>query len=234
MSGYERKNTTANSITITKRKRNSISEQSENVYEKSNRKESITLKPHRSFTPGFSQRDCKPVRHSKSSLRRRRRTKEKISSSVEREWVFSANNFENLAGLCALQSHWIMHLYAFISFTKYHIPYFEHIFILCVWKTWYLLFNSSDKLVLVSYNLLGVDNASNHMDLYYNVPRKHLEWSRRKHLICKEISRYNASILCLQASSRGLPRSTLFKFHCILMSKFIAGGWPLWWFRCSS
>jgi hypothetical protein len=178
MSGYERKNTTANSITITKRKRNSISEQSENVYEKSNRKESITLKPHRSFTPGFSQRDCKPVRHSKSSLRRRRRTKEKISSSVEREWVFSANNFENLA----------------------------------------------DKLVLVSYNLLGVDNASNHMDLYYNVPRKHLEWSRRKHLICKEISRYNASILCLQASSRGLPRSTLFKFHCILMSKFIAGG----------
>lgn len=65
-------------------------------------------------------------------------------------------------------------------------------------------FNSSDKLVLVSYNLLGVDNASNHMDLYYNVPPKHLEWSRRKHLICKEISRYNASILCLQASS-GVP-----------------------------
>ncbi|KAG7651616.1 Endonuclease/exonuclease/phosphatase [Arabidopsis thaliana x Arabidopsis arenosa] len=156
MSGYERKNTTANSIAITKRKRNSISEQSENVYEKSNRKESITLKPHRSFAPGFSQRDCKPVRHSKSSLRRRRRTKEKISSSVEREWVFSANNFENLA----------------------------------------------DKLVLVSYNLLGVDNASNHMDLYYNVPRKHLEWSRRKHLICKEISRYNASILCLQEVDR--------------------------------
>lgn len=59
----------------------------------------------------------------------------------------------------------------------------------------------SDKLVLVSYNLLGVDNASNHMDLYYNIPPQHLEWSRRKHLICKEISRYNATILCLQASS---------------------------------
>jgi mRNA deadenylase 3'-5' endonuclease subunit Ccr4 len=40
------------------------------------------------------------------------------------------------------------------------------------------------------------------MDLYYNVPRKHLEWSRRKHLICKEISRYNASILCLQEVDR--------------------------------
>lgn len=58
----------------------------------------------------------------------------------------------------------------------------------------------SDKVVLVSYNLLGVDNASNHMDLYDNVSPKHLEWSRRKHLICKEISHYNASILCLQAS----------------------------------
>ncbi|KAL0807722.1 hypothetical protein Bca101_100214 [Brassica carinata] len=61
--------------------------------------------------------------------------------------------------------------------------------------------NLKDKLVLVSYNLLGVDNASNHMDLYYNIPPQHLEWSRRKHLICKEISRYNATILCLQASS---------------------------------
>ncbi|CAH8258092.1 unnamed protein product [Arabidopsis lyrata] len=152
MSGYERKNTTGNSITITKRKRYSISEPSENVFEKSNRQESIALKPHRSFAPGSSQRNCKPA----SSLRRRRRAKEKISTSIEREWVFSTNNFENL----------------------------------------------KEKLVLVSYNLLGVDNASNHMDLYYNVPPKHLEWSRRKHLICKEISRYNASILCLQEVDR--------------------------------
>lgn len=64
-----------------------------------------------------------------------------------------------------------------------------------------VLFLVSDKLVLVSYNLLGVDNASNHMDLYYNILPQHLDWSRRKHLICKEISRYNATILCLQASS---------------------------------
>ena len=34
-----------------------------------------------------------------------------------------------------------------------------------------------------------------------NIPPQHLEWNRRKHLICKEISRYNPSILCLQASS---------------------------------
>ncbi|XP_010428336.1 PREDICTED: carbon catabolite repressor protein 4 homolog 5 isoform X2 [Camelina sativa] len=156
MSGYERKNSIGNSITVTKRKRCSISQSSDNVYEKSYRKESITLKPHRPLAPGSSRRSCKPVRPSKSSRRRRKRTKEIISSSGERQWVFSATNFENL----------------------------------------------QDKVVLVSYNLLGVDNASNHMDLYYNVPRKHLEWSRRKHLICKEISRYNASILCLQEVDR--------------------------------
>ncbi|XP_019056274.1 PREDICTED: carbon catabolite repressor protein 4 homolog 5 isoform X2 [Tarenaya hassleriana] len=40
------------------------------------------------------------------------------------------------------------------------------------------------------------------MDLYFNVPAKCLEWNRRKHLICKEISRYNASILCLQEVDR--------------------------------
>ncbi|ESQ27783.1 hypothetical protein EUTSA_v10018567mg [Eutrema salsugineum] len=62
--------------------------------------------------------------------------------------------------------------------------------------------NLKDKVVLVSYNLLGVDNASNHMDLYFNVPPRHLEWSRRKHLICKEIGGYNASILCLQEVDR--------------------------------
>ncbi|CAF2061256.1 unnamed protein product [Brassica oleracea] len=35
-----------------------------------------------------------------------------------------------------------------------------------------------------------------------NIPPQHLEWNRRKHLICKEISRYNPSILCLQAIDR--------------------------------
>ncbi|XP_023642900.1 carbon catabolite repressor protein 4 homolog 5 isoform X2 [Capsella rubella] len=153
MSGYERKNTTRNSITVTKRKRRPISELSEKVLY---RHESITLKRHLPLAPGSSQRCCKPIRPSKSSRRRRRRTKERISSSGDREWVFSAANFENL----------------------------------------------KDKVVLVSYNLLGVDNALNHMDLYYNVPPKHLDWSRRKHLICKEISRYNASILCLQEVDR--------------------------------
>ncbi|XP_057480526.1 carbon catabolite repressor protein 4 homolog 5 isoform X2 [Actinidia eriantha] len=59
-----------------------------------------------------------------------------------------------------------------------------------------------DKVVFVSYNILGVENASKHPDLYYNVPSKFLEWDHRKKLLCKEISGYNASILCFQEVDR--------------------------------
>ncbi|CAJ1951895.1 unnamed protein product [Sphenostylis stenocarpa] len=58
--------------------------------------------------------------------------------------------------------------------------------------------NCTDKIVVVSYNILGVENASNHLDLYSNIPRRFLEWNRRKRLILKEIHNYNASILCFQ------------------------------------
>lgn len=59
-----------------------------------------------------------------------------------------------------------------------------------------------DKVVVVSYNILGVENASKHPNLYYNVPRKFLDWDRRKSLIRKEINHYNASILCFQEVDR--------------------------------
>ncbi|KAF7136366.1 hypothetical protein RHSIM_Rhsim08G0135000 [Rhododendron simsii] len=57
-----------------------------------------------------------------------------------------------------------------------------------------------DKVVLVSYNILAVENASKHQDLYSKVPLKYLDWDRRKKLLCEEISQYSASILCFQAS----------------------------------
>ncbi|KAF2298753.1 hypothetical protein GH714_026565 [Hevea brasiliensis] len=44
----------------------------------------------------------------------------------------------------------------------------------------------------------GVENASNHPDLYSKIPPEFLEWDRRKELICKEINHYNAGILCFQ------------------------------------
>ncbi|XP_061370952.1 carbon catabolite repressor protein 4 homolog 5 isoform X2 [Gastrolobium bilobum] len=58
--------------------------------------------------------------------------------------------------------------------------------------------NCTDKVVVVSYNILGVENATKHLDLYSNVPRSLLEWDRRKGLILEEINDYNASILCFQ------------------------------------
>ncbi|KAL5815596.1 hypothetical protein ACOSQ4_026237 [Xanthoceras sorbifolium] len=62
--------------------------------------------------------------------------------------------------------------------------------------------NFKDKFVFVSYNILGVENALKHPDLYNRVPPEFLEWDRRKMLICEEISRYNASILCFQEVDR--------------------------------
>ncbi|KAK8470500.1 hypothetical protein PHAVU_004G157500 [Phaseolus vulgaris] len=59
--------------------------------------------------------------------------------------------------------------------------------------------NCTDKIVVVSYNILGVENASNHLDLYSNIPHRLLRWDRRKRLILEEINNYNASILCFQA-----------------------------------
>nr|XP_023926103.1 carbon catabolite repressor protein 4 homolog 5 isoform X3 [Quercus suber] len=68
-----------------------------------------------------------------------------------------------------------------------------------------------DTVVVVSYNILGVENASNHPYLYYKVPPKFLDWDRRKILIREEINRYNASILCFQEVDRFDDLEDLFK-----------------------
>ncbi|KAG9448961.1 hypothetical protein H6P81_008926 [Aristolochia fimbriata] len=59
-----------------------------------------------------------------------------------------------------------------------------------------------DRFVIVSYNLLGVENASKHLDLYSQVSLQNLEWGQRKKLICKELSIYKPGILCLQEVDR--------------------------------
>ncbi|GAB2292847.1 hypothetical protein Dimus_027081 [Dionaea muscipula] len=63
-------------------------------------------------------------------------------------------------------------------------------------------FTGPYKFVLMSYNILGVHNASNHPDLYCNVFSKYLDWEHRKELIIQEINRYHPSILCLQEVDR--------------------------------
>jgi len=62
------------------------------------------------------------------------------------------------------------------------------------------LFQSADKLVLVSYNILGVENASRHPDLYCNIPWKYMDWDYRKACIHRELIKYDPSILCFQVS----------------------------------
>ncbi|KAF9671407.1 hypothetical protein SADUNF_Sadunf12G0044400 [Salix dunnii] len=59
-----------------------------------------------------------------------------------------------------------------------------------------------DRVVFVSYNILGVENASKHPDLYFKIPSEFMEWERRKELIYKEMHHYNAGILCFQAVDR--------------------------------
>ncbi|KAK1351464.1 carbon catabolite repressor protein 4-like [Heracleum sosnowskyi] len=59
-----------------------------------------------------------------------------------------------------------------------------------------------DRVVFVSYNILGVENATNHPDLYYKVPQEFLDWDCRKEQIRLEIAKYNPSILCFQEVDR--------------------------------
>ncbi|XP_050376061.1 carbon catabolite repressor protein 4 homolog 5 isoform X2 [Argentina anserina] len=59
-----------------------------------------------------------------------------------------------------------------------------------------------EKFVVVSYNILGVENASSHSDMYGNVPPRYMKWKHRKRLIRKEVNSYNASIVCFQEVDR--------------------------------
>ncbi|XP_022135390.1 carbon catabolite repressor protein 4 homolog 5-like [Momordica charantia] len=68
-----------------------------------------------------------------------------------------------------------------------------------------------DKIMVASYNILGVENASKHPDLYHRVPSKFLNWSFRKELICNAIKFYNAGILCLQEVDRFNDLDELFQ-----------------------
>ncbi|XP_011072943.1 carbon catabolite repressor protein 4 homolog 5 isoform X1 [Sesamum indicum] len=58
--------------------------------------------------------------------------------------------------------------------------------------------NYNDRFVIVSYNILGVENATKHPELYRGVSPKYLDWGHRKKLLCKEVKDYQASILCFQ------------------------------------
>ncbi|KAJ4961076.1 hypothetical protein NE237_020986 [Protea cynaroides] len=58
--------------------------------------------------------------------------------------------------------------------------------------------DSGDRFMVVSYNILGDTNASNHRDLYSQIPSYYMNWERRKRLICKELLGLGPDIICLQ------------------------------------
>lgn len=69
--------------------------------------------------------------------------------------------------------------------------------------------NIADRFTIVSYNILGVENASKHLDLYDRIDPQHLSWDTRKKRIHKELTCYNPSILCFQVSE-ALPDNFFF------------------------
>ncbi|CAA7053079.1 unnamed protein product [Microthlaspi erraticum] len=57
---------------------------------------------------------------------------------------------------------------------------------------------SSERVTVVSYNILGDRNSSYHKELYSNVSFPYLKWGYRKRLICEELIRLKPDIICLQ------------------------------------
>lgn len=92
-----------------------------------------------------------------------------------------------------------------------------------VWTSFLYL---AERFVIVSYNILGVENALKHLDLYDSIPSECLSWDLRKRRMHKELRSYNPSILCFQVSINTLlylfawSNVYLHKIH-ILMHKHI-------------
>lgn len=63
----------------------------------------------------------------------------------------------------------------------------------------FVFFWGPGRVLVVSYNILGDDNASNHRDLYAHIPPHFMKWERRKSLICQQLREWSADIICLQA-----------------------------------
>ncbi|XP_020220246.1 carbon catabolite repressor protein 4 homolog 3 isoform X2 [Cajanus cajan] len=57
---------------------------------------------------------------------------------------------------------------------------------------------SPERFSVASYNILGDRNASQHSDLYVNVPSRYINWDRRKRVICDELFGWDPDIICLQ------------------------------------
>ncbi|CAL9190015.1 unnamed protein product [Musa hybrid cultivar] len=68
-----------------------------------------------------------------------------------------------------------------------------------------------ERFVIVSYNILGVENALKHLDLYDSIPSECLSWDLRKRRMHKELRSYNPSILCFQEVDKFDDLADLFR-----------------------
>ncbi|RZB95174.1 Carbon catabolite repressor protein 4-like 3, partial [Glycine soja] len=55
-----------------------------------------------------------------------------------------------------------------------------------------------ERFSVASYNILGGRNASQHSDLYVNVPSRYINWAHRKRIISDELFGWDPDIICLQ------------------------------------
>ncbi|RYR67864.1 hypothetical protein Ahy_A03g014321 isoform A [Arachis hypogaea] len=68
---------------------------------------------------------------------------------------------------------------------------------------------SSERFSVASYNILADRNASQHRDLYVNVPSYYVNWDRRKRVICKELLGWDTDIICLQEVDKYIELSNI-------------------------
>lgn len=60
---------------------------------------------------------------------------------------------------------------------------------------------SPQRFSVASYNILADRNASQHSDLYVNVPSRYIKWDRRKRVISDELLGWDPNIICLQVTN---------------------------------
>ncbi|CAJ2676175.1 unnamed protein product [Trifolium pratense] len=57
---------------------------------------------------------------------------------------------------------------------------------------------SQHRFTVASYNILADRNASQHADLYVNIPSRYINWDRRQKILSDELFQWNPDIICLQ------------------------------------
>lgn len=78
-----------------------------------------------------------------------------------------------------------------------------------------------EKFIIVSYNILSVDNAQTHWrELYYHIPARIMHWHTRKRKLLRELGLWSPDVICLQVSFIwNLQFLNIFKFLLLVSKK---------------